>query len=62
MRTSCVTTPFMRDKATTKALAAAENPHFANAIVAELDDPSMGPEVANYEIAKLPPGCGPAHA
>lgn len=38
----------MRDKATTKALAAAENPHFANAIVAELDDPSMGPEVANY--------------
>ncbi len=38
--------PFMRDKATTKALAAAENPHFANAIVAELNDPSMGPEVA----------------
>lgn len=39
--------PFMRDKATVKALAASENPHFANAIVAELDDPSMGPEVAN---------------
>ena len=40
--------PFMRDKATTKALAAAENPHFANAVVAELDDRSMAPEVANY--------------
>ncbi len=38
--------PFMRDKATSKALAAAENPHFANAIVAELDDPSMASEVA----------------
>ena len=40
--------PFMRDKATTKALAAAENPHFANAVVAELDDRSLAPEVANY--------------
>ncbi len=40
--------PFMRDKATTKALAAAENPHFANAVVAELDDRSMAPEVASY--------------
>lgn len=40
--------PFMRDKATAKALAAAENPHFANAIVAELDDPSAATEVANY--------------
>lgn len=40
--------PFMRDKATAKALAAAENPHFANAIVAELDNPSAATEVANY--------------
>ncbi|MBZ5551653.1 MAG: ABC transporter permease [Acidobacteriia bacterium] len=40
--------PLMRDKATAKALAAAENPHFANAIVAELDDPSRASEVANY--------------
>lgn len=40
--------PLMRDKATTKALNAAENPHFANAIVAELDNPSAAAEVANY--------------
>jgi len=40
--------PFMRDRATKQALAAAENPHFANAVVAELDDPSMAPEVASY--------------
>ena len=40
--------PLMRDKATTKALSAAENPHFANAIVAELDNPSAATEVANY--------------
>jgi putative ABC transport system permease protein len=39
--------PFMRDKATRQALAAAENPHFANAIVAELDSPSMAAEVAS---------------
>jgi putative ABC transport system permease protein len=38
--------PLMREKATQKALAAAENPHFANAIVAELDNPSMIPEVS----------------
>lgn len=38
--------PFMREKATNKALAAAENPHFANAIVAELDTASLAPEVA----------------
>jgi putative ABC transport system permease protein len=38
--------PFMRDKATRQALAAAENPHFANAIVAELDNPSMAADVA----------------
>lgn len=59
--------PFMRDKATTKALAAAENPHFANAIVAELDDPSMGPQVANsvrhwnhYQVFSGRPGTGAA--
>ncbi len=40
--------PFMREKATTKALAAAENPHFANAIVAELDNAAATPEVASY--------------
>jgi putative ABC transport system permease protein len=40
--------PLMRDKATTKALTAAENPHFANAIVAELDNPSAATEVASY--------------
>jgi len=40
--------PFMREKATAKALAAGENSHFANAIVAELDDPSAAIEVANY--------------
>jgi putative ABC transport system permease protein len=40
--------PLMRDKATTKALAAAENPHFANAIIAELDDPSAAQEVATH--------------
>jgi putative ABC transport system permease protein len=40
--------PLLRDKATTKALAAAENPHFANAIIAELDDPSAAPEVATH--------------
>jgi putative ABC transport system permease protein len=40
--------PFMRDKATAKALAAAENPHFANAIVAELDNPAMASVVASY--------------
>ena len=40
--------PFMREKATKKALAAAENPHFANAIVAELDNSSVTPEVASY--------------
>lgn len=39
---------FLREKATTKAIAAAENPHFANVIVAELDDPSAAGEVANY--------------
>jgi putative ABC transport system permease protein len=38
--------PFMREKATSRALAAAENPHFANAIVAELDSPAMEAEVA----------------
>jgi putative ABC transport system permease protein len=38
--------PLMREKATQKALAAAENPHFANAIVAELESPSMIPEVS----------------
>jgi putative ABC transport system permease protein len=40
--------PLLRDKATTKALAAAENPHFANAIIAELDDPSAAQEVATH--------------
>jgi len=40
--------PYMRDKATARALAAAENSHFANAIVAELNDPSTTTEVANY--------------
>lgn len=38
--------PFMREKAITQALTAAENSHFANAIVAELDDPSMASEIA----------------
>ena len=38
--------PLMREKATQKALAAAENPHFANAIVAEVESPSMIPEVS----------------
>ncbi|HEV2396025.1 MAG TPA: ABC transporter permease [Candidatus Sulfotelmatobacter sp.] len=38
--------PLMREKATQRALAAAENPHFANAIVAELGNPSMIPEVS----------------
>jgi putative ABC transport system permease protein len=39
--------PFMRDRATRLASAAVENLHFANAIVAELDNPSMAPEVAS---------------
>ena len=38
--------PLLREKATQKALAAAENPHFANAIVAEVESPSMIPEVS----------------
>lgn len=40
--------PFLRGRATNYALAAADNVHFANAIVAELDDPSMAPEVGNH--------------
>ena len=39
--------PLMREKATEKALGAAENPHFANAIVAELENPSMISEVSD---------------
>jgi len=38
--------PLLREKATQRALTAAENPHFANAIVAELENPSMTPEVS----------------
>lgn len=38
--------PLLRERATQKALAAAENPHFANAIVAEVESPSMIPEVS----------------
>src|SRR5579864_4307060 len=38
--------PLMREKATQRALNAAENSHFANAIVAELENPSMTPEVS----------------
>jgi putative ABC transport system permease protein len=38
--------PLMREKATERAVAAAENAHFANAIVAELENPSMIPEVS----------------
>jgi putative ABC transport system permease protein len=39
--------PLLRARATKQALAASENPHFANAIVAELDTPSMAPQVAD---------------
>ena len=39
--------PLLREKATQKALAAAENPHFANAIVAEVENLSMIPEVSD---------------
>jgi len=38
--------PLLRYRATQKALAAAENPHFANAIVAELNSPGNTAEVA----------------
>lgn len=38
--------PLLRYRATQKALAAAENPHFANAIVAELNSPANTAEVA----------------
>lgn len=38
--------PLLRYRATQKALAAAENPHFANAIVAELSSPANAADVA----------------
>ncbi len=39
--------PLLRDKATKKALAAAESPHYANAIVAELHDAGTAASVAS---------------
>jgi putative ABC transport system permease protein len=38
--------PFMRDRATARALAAAENLHFVNAVIAQLEDPALAPDVA----------------
>jgi putative ABC transport system permease protein len=39
--------PLLGSRATQRALAATENPHFANAIVAELHVPALAPQVAD---------------